>query len=330
VSSLDHIALKHPPQPPGVLCKSNFRAIMAAQSAHAPQIQWQGAANALQVPLPEKQAGVRSPSGDTRSTTEDISSSNSSSVSSLYLDDDSPFCVRSRSKAKLFLPCEDEAKVVDPLIELQKKQIEYWNRLVIRRSVALGARHVRTAEALMDLGNAQLSAKDYLSAIRSYNSALKVFQEKYGNLHLSVARALDKVGLATSMTHTNLDSALSSLTEALKIRCEMLGHDHIDSVDSLNNVAGVHLNRGEYTIAAHYYRVVIRYREHIFGRCHASVGVTAHTLACVLDDRLDQGTDARAYFNMARDIYGALGLAKSHYFVDSCARLKEQTNLFEI
>lgn len=282
-----------------------------------------------QVPQP-KQPEVRSPS---ETKTEEVSTS-SSSLTSVYLDEDSPFHVKPRSKVKLFLPCEDDASIdtakPDPSLELRRNQIDYWNRSVIKRSVALGPRHLRTAEALMDLGSAQLMAQEYTAAIRSYTSAVKIFREKYGDMHLSVARALDKVGLATSMSGTNLDSALETLMGALKIRCELLGNEHVDSVDSFNNLAGAHLNRGEFATAAQLYRVVMRHREQIFGRYHASVGVTAYTLACILDDRLDQGKDALAYFQLAKEIYKALGMVKTPYYIDACARLREHSKLLEI
>ena len=183
----------------------------------------------------------------------------------------------------------------------------------------------------MNFGHVQFLAQEYHAAGRSYNSALKIFRAKYGNFHLSVARALDKLGLAISMTGANLDSALNKLKVALKIRCELLGPGHVDSVDSLNNLASVHMNRGDFTIATRYYRLVIRYREQIFGRYHASVGVAAYTLACILDDRLESSRDARRYFNMAREIYDAIGLVKSSpYYVDACARLREKCKLLEI
>jgi hypothetical protein len=76
---------------------------------------------------------------------------------------------------------------------------------------------------------------------------------------LVVAHALDKVGLAASLCPTeqsldpssssvqvpeNLDWGLVALKEAFKIRFNYLGPWHVDVVDTLNNIAGIHLRLG--------------------------------------------------------------------------------------
>lgn len=71
---------------------------------------------------------------------------------------------------------------------------------------------------------------------------MKVYISKYGEYHLSVARGLDRVGLAACKNGENLYLALVALTDAMKIRCELLGPDHVDYVDFLNSIAGVRLN----------------------------------------------------------------------------------------
>jgi hypothetical protein len=153
-----------------------------------------------------------------------------------------------------------------------------------------------------------------------------VYQAIHGDYHLSVARALDKLGLAACKTHDNLDLALVALTDALKIRCELLGSDHVDSVDTLNNIAGVRLNMKEFEVAARNYHAVFRYRESIFGRNHASVAVTAYILACILDDVLKRPKEARAFFLISLSVYEALGLDNSPYAVDARRRVPTGDN----
>ncbi len=239
------------------------------------------------------------------------------------------------NRSKLYLPCEndkpDDNGTIDPIAQLRKKQVDFWHRCVINRTVSLGSRHVRTAEALMELGNAQLRAQDSVAAFKTYSSALKVFQAIYGDMHLSVARALDKVGLAASMTHSSLDLALATLLDGWKIRYTLLGPDHIDSVDSLNHIAGVYLNRGDFAVAARYYKLVMTLRQEIFGDLnHTSVAVTAYHLACILEDRMDKGSEAHIYFNLTKHIYECIGLIASPFYVDTCARLKKHSTLLEL
>lgn len=273
---------------------------------------------------PHKPESVSRNSSD--KDTSSSSSSSSSSVSSLYVED-SPeptipeLYIRSNSN--------DDAK--RPLVEkptVEKKQwrdeITHWNKCVLARSVRYGPKHLRTAEALMNLGFAQLSAQEYVVAGKTYLSALKIYQHLYGDCHVSVARALDKVGLAASLTHKNLDLSLVALKDALKVRRELLGPDHIDSIDSLNNVAGVRLNLRQFEKAAKDYKMVMKYREGIFGRYHASVAVTAYKLACILDDQLDREEEAREYFQIVEEIYETLGLKQSPYLMEARNRLKAQ------
>jgi hypothetical protein len=112
-----------------------------------------------------------------------------------------------------------------------------------------------------------------------------------------------------------------ALKDALKIRCELLGPDHVDAVDTLNNIAGVRLNLKQVELAALDYLAVFRYRERIFGRHHASVAVTSYTLACILNDRLAMKDDAREFFLISLCVYDALGLTSSPHAVSTRGRL---------
>ena len=214
--------------------------------------------------------------------------------------------------------------------ERWQKQIDFWQKCASSRQIAYGPIHLRTAEAMMYLGMAQISGQDFLAAGKTYLGALKIYQTLYGDFHLSVARALDKVGLAASMSHENLDLALTALSDAYRIRCALLGPNHIDSIDSLNNIAGVRLNRREFEVAANNYRVVIEHRRRVFGKYHASVAVTAYTLACILQDQLDRRPEAIQYFGLAREVYESLGHTRCHYLVDTHKRLKQCCTMAEV
>jgi hypothetical protein len=144
----------------------------------------------------------------------------------------------------------------------------------------------------------------------------------YGDHHLSVARALDKLGLAACKTHDNLDLAIVALSDALKIRCEMLGANHVDSIDTLNNIAGVRLNMKSFDLAALDYLAVFRHRAHVFGRNHASVAVTSYTLGCILQDRLNFSNDAADFFKMSLQIYESLGIEGSPDIPDIRRRIR--------
>lgn len=159
---------------------------------------------------------------------------------------------------------------------------------------------------------------------------MKIYQSIYGDYNLATARALDKLGLAACKTKENLDLALVALTDALEIRYTVLGQDHVDSIDTLNNIAGVRLNMKDFEKAAGDYQAVFSYREKIFGRNHASVAVTALKLACILDDVLGRPQEARRFFLIALDIYETLGLKNSPYAVESQRRVSPSKVQFDL
>jgi hypothetical protein len=141
-----------------------------------------------------------------------------------------------------------------------------------------------------------------------------------------VARALDKVGLAACKTNQNLNLALGALKGALKIRCEILGPSHVDSIDTLNNIAGVRFNRKEWVVAAQDYLAVFSWREQVFGRNHPSVAVTAHTLASIYDCRLFRLEEAREFYVIALQVYQELSREKSSKATVRVANIQRQLN----
>lgn len=259
--------------------------------------------------------------------------SSSSSLTSLYIEDDYPLPIE-KVDLDIFLQQDDndvDSKEHRPTSEGEKsrQELEYWKASVEHLQANSESSSIRTAEALMNLGNAQLACKDFLESGKTYLAALKIYQMQGGNLNLAVARALDKVGLAASMTHQHLDLALTALSEALTMRCEVLGPEHVDSIDSLNNVAGVRLNRGEFKVAAENYQEVLQYRQNIFGN-HACVATTASILASIECERLHNIDSARGHFRLTRDILQEIGQSQSPYYLEAILKLEELESMEEI
>jgi hypothetical protein len=161
-----------------------------------------------------------------------------------------------------------------------------------------------------------------------YKKAARILRLESGDPSLlAVAHALDKVGLAASLCPTeqsldassssgqvpeNLDWGLVALKEAFKIRFNYLGPWHVDVVDTLNNIAGIHLRRGEKEDAYLAYVQVITVRIAIFGKNHASVAVTAHILGN-LSMSMAKLDEAMNYFKVCLVIYRqGMNLKNSH------------------
>jgi hypothetical protein len=60
-----------------------------------------------------------------------------------------------------YCSAEKEVDVASTLTNtnIWTQQRDYWKNVVLKRTVQLGPKHIRTAEALMDLGHAYLSCE---------------------------------------------------------------------------------------------------------------------------------------------------------------------------
>ena len=129
-----------------------------------------------------------------------------------------------------------------------------------------------------------------------FKRMIGIMSQLFDESSVTFARALDKVGLAASISSSqrNLEWALLVLKEALHLRLLHLGPHHCDTVDSLNNIAGVFLRMKSWTEAKEayvdvltgvfhysffplYFFIITHYqlvRAAIFGPSHPSVAVT--------------------------------------------------------
>lgn len=130
--------------------------------------------------------------------------------------------------------------------------------------------------------------------------------------------ALKNVGIAAchvNKMEPNLRMAMDALNRALVIQHDVLGPTHVDTVETLNSIAGVHLHLNEFQDARQAYFEVWTLRKAIFGPHHPSVAVAAHCLgsAYVRLSRLDV---ALKYYQIALDIYDNLRLRTDHPTVE--------------
>lgn len=204
-------------------------------------------------------------------------------------------------------------KQTDQLSPAKRKCVHerfFWNSIVSERIKRHGTIHLRVSEGLMLLGNAHMNCNEYFEALKVFKSAVRIFRKLYGDSHLTVARSLDKVGLVCCrlQDYQHLKLARLALDEAFTIRYDTLGPIHVDTVDSLNNIAGIHLHTQEYQLARKAYQEVYLVRQIIFGPDHPAVAVTAHALGSV-HLHMAQVDDAARYYRRAMEIYKKLKLS---------------------
>ena len=119
-----------------------------------------------------------------------------------------------------------------------------------------------------------------------------------------MALGLNQLGVAIAASDTDLSLALSTLQECFDIRNRLLGPNHVDTVDTLSNMADVRCSLKEYEAAYNTYLAVLRSREWLFGRIHLSVAATALSIANVLE--LIHGEDSiesQEYYAVVIEIY---------------------------
>mmetsp|Transcript_40926 Transcript_40926/g.61288 ORF Transcript_40926/g.61288 Transcript_40926/m.61288 type:complete len:502 (-) Transcript_40926:166-1671(-) len=181
---------------------------------------------------------------------------------------------------------------------------DYWKEHLTKCVLQYGPMHSKVADCLLCLGGAHMKCKEYDEALSVYKSTVQIQRQIHGNNHISVGRALDRVGLAASYSDSphNYDWAVAALNEAFLIRYNTLGPHHCDTADTLNNIAGVHLRRNELEEARQAYTEVLTVRAAIMGPEHPAVAVTAHTLGKVYM-RVANYLEALRHFEFSLRIY---------------------------
>ncbi|VEU42769.1 unnamed protein product [Pseudo-nitzschia multistriata] len=184
----------------------------------------------------------------------------------------------------------------------------------------------------------------YDLAVENLTIAHEIFEGLYGPHHLAVGRALDALGLAivrranhekasnrtqekgnsghqptSPRNHSNTTTAIEKelsyaqrlLEDALALRAHHLGVWHVDTVETYNKLAGVHLHLGQVQAAATAYHEVFLVRRAIFGANHPSVAISAHSLAnCYY--RLGDVPQSLKWYQTSLNVYETMGLPYRH------------------
>jgi len=198
----------------------------------------------------------------------------------------------------------DRSRISSELLKAQHER-NYWNMIVSNRIHSHSAIHPSTAQALMQLGHSHSRCNEPNEALKVFKSAVRIFRKLYGENDLCVASALNKFGLVACRFPENkeyLILSMKALKQAFAIRYATLGPHHIDTVDSLNNIAGVYLQVQNYESARKAYYEVWMVRKELLGKYHPSVGVASQSLANV-HLKMSQTSHASTFFRIAHDIF---------------------------
>ena len=85
----------------------------------------------------------------------------------------------------------------------------------------------------------------------------------------------------------------------LKIRERILGLEHPDVAETLNNLANIYASRGDYAKAELLYQRALTIREKVFGPQHPAVALTLNNLASLHANIKDKNAEVASYFERA-------------------------------
>jgi len=198
------------------------------------------------------------------------------------------------------------------------RECDYWGTVVTGLMKSHGKVHAKTAEGLLQLGYAYMLSREYAQAVIAFQSACRIWKQlqQSDDDRLALARVVDAIGMAWARVSQDDDQdhcykAKAALEEAFKIRYDLLGPWHIDTVETLNKIAYVHLHLREYDEAGNAYWEVFWVRKAIFGGDHPSVAIAAHALGNVMV-HLAATEDAAKYFQIAVEIFDKMALPNKH------------------
>uniref|UniRef100_A0A669DTL9 Nephrocystin-3 n=1 Tax=Oreochromis niloticus TaxID=8128 RepID=A0A669DTL9_ORENI len=156
------------------------------------------------------------------------------------------------------------------------------------RETALDPDHPSVARSLHQLAGVYVQWKKYGNAEQLYKQALEISENAYGAEHASVARELESLNNldTTKILLFALTSAAKVfLTRSLEMRQRVLGPDHPDCAQSLNNLAALHTERREYEAAEDMYERALDIRKKALSPDHPSLAYTLKHLAMLYKRR---------------------------------------------
>jgi tetratricopeptide (TPR) repeat protein len=146
------------------------------------------------------------------------------------------------------------------------------------------------AQQAFDEGVRLHNARQYAEAIPLFERALALQEAVFGEMHLEVARCLNKLGTAHHL-QGNYSRAEPLVQRALEIVEAALGENHPEMAAALSNLATLYKAQGNHTRAEPLYQRALAIFEATLGQNHPQVAISPNNLA---DIYVAQGNYARA------------------------------------
>ncbi len=141
---------------------------------------------------------------------------------------------------------------------------------------------LRTAHALVSLGNTQYVAGEYAEAEANYRRALAIEQEELGPLHLRTAATLSNLA-AIPFAAGDYAAARALFEQARVVEAAAFGEEHPEIARGLNNLATIAYLTDDLPQARALYEQALAIREKVLGPDHPDVAFSLTGLADVFE-----------------------------------------------
>ena len=161
------------------------------------------------------------------------------------------------------------------------------------------------AELRMTLGEVYQALGQYDQAEGMYRAALGLRRTLWGDMNTNVADSLDLLGHELHSCRGEAVESASLIQQALVIRTNLLGLEHVQVAASLEHLGGVQAYKGELVEAADLFRRALAMRRRLLGDYHAEV-VESLTLLADTVRYLGEPVEAEGYAREALAILSRL------------------------
>ena len=167
----------------------------------------------------------------------------------------------------------------------------------------------RIADTLNAIARVYYNEENYDMALQLYKEALTIFQNAFGNDHLTSAMCYTNLGLVYTVQQ-NYSDALKYHEKAYQIRHNHLPNDHFRFGTSYNNIGEVHLHSGDFTLAWEYFEWALQVYRKSLPLQHVDIAKTLSNMGSIYEQQ-GKSQQASLSYNKAIHICQRVPLAEN-------------------
>jgi len=173
-------------------------------------------------------------------------------------------------------------QLLQQAFEQEQHGIAQLEEIEEKARAAREKKRLSAAEIMAQRGELAETQFHYQDAARYYQKALELLPAGHEE---KKAEYLNNAGQAFYQQAGEYDKALPLYEQALQIRRQVLGLQHPDTAQSLNNLADLYDSQGEYDKALPLYEQALQIRKQVLGLQHPDTALSLNNLAYLYDSQ---------------------------------------------